>query len=1509
MDTNTYNNDIDSISQIDRVEFTVLGNAEISKISALGEDSNGIEIVELYDNSEPKRGGLIDSRMGTNSHDFLCATCGLNMDCPGHSAHINLAEYVFHIGYLQTVQKILSCVCFTCSKLLIHKNENDIKDIVRTKTPKERLNHIKNATKNVQYCQKTNYGCGTQKPKIKIDANKKGTIYMTAEMELKGENDGEIGQSGEFIKTKTKIQLNAEMVHEILKNISDDDCRIMGLDPNKSRPEDLIHKVLYVPPVQMRPSTRGDFMGGMGGEDDLTHKLADIVRHNLRIIKNKENQTEMNTKYHADYANLLQYHVATYMENETTLMPKAEQKGRAIKAVASRLKGKSGRIRGNLMGKRGDFTARTVITSDPSIRNNQLRVPVAIAMNLTFPEVVGPDNIEHLKSLVKRGRDQYPGANYVFELSKHVPGKRIKQIDLRYRKEGTELHYGDIVERHLLTNDVVLLNRQPTLHKQSMMAFRIKVVNDPNLMTFGMSVDVTDSFNADFDGDEMNIFVSQTIQTQVELEEIACVEKQIISPSTSKTANGTKQDGLVGGYNLSSPTLKVDWRTAMNLITYTTLEDFSVIKKGKDISGIKMYSVIIPPNISVSSEGLVIKNGKIIEGRITADALGAKKANTIVQTIWEEYGADLTENFIDNNRWLANNFNLWHGFSVGYGDIEIDPKIVKAIDNMFETKMREIEHLVTETENNPELMRKDLLEQKMYSMLKIINEEGQKLVANNLSETNAFRIMHLSGSKGSASNVGQMMGCMGLQAFEGKLMPKKYNKRTLPYYHQNDDTAESRGLVRPSFYDGLEWPHFIYQMVNGRSGLIDSAVKTAETGYMQRKLVKSFEDIMVCHDGTVRNANKNIIQYVYGDAGSDPVSQFRYNLKILDMNNDELEKNHKFTDKELKNVSNFNSDDNDRLFNSIKLLRDKIRICVRNAKADFISKINTFVIPVNINRLIEICENHDNNNNKSKLDPKYIIDKINEILTNEKTPLVYMTNDERKNKNSLKYKDDLINKTVFKTALLDAFSPKKILLQYNLDKEKFNEIMDLISYQFEKNMVEPGEMVGVIAATSTGEPLTQMTLKSFHQAGVARKSLNNMGVPRMKEIFSVSKNPRAPEMRIYLKENIRDKKEAVHKISSNLKYISFGEIRERITTYYDPNANFNSGITKKDGILPIQIANKGSKTGCQTDINNLPWLLRIEINREQMAEKEIKLLDIVSQFCIWWDSRIIDASNIKKDEKKVMNKITQLTALNNSDNSKEQIIHIRFNCKDNDKDKFDLNTIADFITYVLDRFKLKGINGIAEINAVPEEKINIYDKNTGELLKDKTEYVIYTSGVNLLDIRYLEGIDLNKTLANDIAEIYNTFGIEIARSVLMNEIAGAYKDAGGEVNFQHIEIIVDQMCMTGAITSIDRYGLNKSDADPFARASFEKPVEQLWNSAVFGEVDKMNSVSSRIMAGNCIRGGTGYSELLFDNEMLEKSEYIESEYDKKFNVIKAENVSADILQNKNISDENIFMPM
>lgn len=476
----------DTYSQIKSVEFSAWSNQSIKNSSVLGKGP-GIEIPDLYDKAEPKKGGLIDPRLGPCSHDIYCATCGLDMTyCNGHFGHIDLAEIVFHIGYLPYVHKILSCICIRCAKLLINKkNEEDIKEILKIKSGKDRMSYLRAVSKNITYCQYANYGCGVPIPKIKIEVKKSSSaINVIAEIDTEGKDEAEG-------KKKQRQVLPPEAIYDILKNISDEDCKILGIDPTRTRPEDLVHKVFPVPPVQVRPSARGDFSGGSSMEDDLTHKLADIVKANMRIIKNKENQGENNVKYNADHAHLLQYHVGTYIENDSMTLLKSEQKGKPFKSLASRLKGKPGRVRGNLMGKRGDFTGRTVITSDPTISTNQLGVPVKMAMNLTFPEVVTPYNYDYLTKLVNNGRDVYPGANFVFPANQAVPGKRMRPIDLRYKKEGIELKYGDVVERHLVDNDIVLLNRQPTLHKQSMMGHRIKVINNPELLTYRLSVAIT----------------------------------------------------------------------------------------------------------------------------------------------------------------------------------------------------------------------------------------------------------------------------------------------------------------------------------------------------------------------------------------------------------------------------------------------------------------------------------------------------------------------------------------------------------------------------------------------------------------------------------------------------------------------------------------------------------------------------------------------------------------------------------------------------------------------------------------------------------------------------------------------------------------------------------------------------------------------------------------------------------------------------------------------------------
>jgi DNA-directed RNA polymerase II subunit RPB1 len=348
MDTPAYSYD-NSIKQIDRIDFDILPNHEIKERSALGRDTAGIEVPDLHVDGEPKKGGLIDLRLGTTDNDNDCMTCQFNATyCPGHSGHMDLAEPVYNIGYLDHIKKILDCICLKCSKLLLYKNEDEIEEILKTKVGKARLAEVKNYTKNVTYCQRPGYGCGTQVSKIKVEIKKTtGIINIIAETDLENIKDETVQLEG---KKKLRQILTPQIVYEKLRDISDNDCRILGMDPKRSRPEDMVQLIFPIPPVQMRPSTKGDFMGGSTMEDDLTHKLADIIKANHRINKQKESLNENNAKYSKDHAHLLQYQVGSYIDNQMINPPKSDQKGKPFKALAPRIKSKEGRIRGNLMG-------------------------------------------------------------------------------------------------------------------------------------------------------------------------------------------------------------------------------------------------------------------------------------------------------------------------------------------------------------------------------------------------------------------------------------------------------------------------------------------------------------------------------------------------------------------------------------------------------------------------------------------------------------------------------------------------------------------------------------------------------------------------------------------------------------------------------------------------------------------------------------------------------------------------------------------------------------------------------------------------------------------------------------------------------------------------------------------------------------------------------------------------------------------------------------------------------
>jgi DNA-directed RNA polymerase beta' subunit len=560
---------------------------------------------------------------------------------------------------------------------------------------------------------------------------------------------------------------------------------------------------------------------------------------------------------------------------------------------------------------------------------------------------------------------------------------------------------------------------------------------------------------------EMNIFIPQSIQTVIELEEIADVQKQMIVAKSSRTVIGIIQDGLIGAYNITHDSMKINWQVVMNILANTSFKDYHLIKKNKEYTGKEVYSFIIPPNINIDRHDITIKNSEIIKGRLTKAILGEGGKNNLIQSILDEHGSGAAKDFIDNTLKMLNSFNLYNGFTVGIGDLYVPPSVNKDIQTMFAKVDIALEHKITHAENNPDYMNVNMFESQIFSDLNIIRDNASKIIMENFGEFNKFKIMAISGSKGNATNIGQMAACAGLQTIGGILIKKRYNNRTLAYFHQYDDRPLSRGLIKNSFLLGESFSEFVFQMTAGREGIIDQVVRTSDTGYVQRKLIKMLEDVMVKYDGTVRSASNSLIQLVYGDSGADTTRQYEYKIKLLDMGNTELD--HKF-----------NSSEN--FFNKIKNLRDNVRKRLMTATLDTKTFNTSFMFPVNLLRIVSNTKETKIGN--TPLTQEYVLEVLENLLYNENTPIIYIRKDQQKNTKSFKVRDDFSLKYLFELALYDALAPKILIDEYGLTKEMFDSIINKIKMAFNKNIVEPGEMIGIIAAQSMAEPLTQLNLNS-----------------------------------------------------------------------------------------------------------------------------------------------------------------------------------------------------------------------------------------------------------------------------------------------------------------------------------------------------------------------------------------------------------------------------------------------
>jgi DNA-directed RNA polymerase II subunit RPB1 len=1431
-------------SSIIGIQFSILSPDEIRKGSVAEITSR-----DTYINNKPVIGGLFDPRMGVLEPGLICPTDGYDyMKTPGYFGHIELARPVYYIQYLNTVIKILRCICFKCSKLLISKEKYE--NILKNYSHEARWNALFQLCSKIKRCgDDSEDGCGCKQPcKIK----KEGLASLFAEWDnLPGSSD-----DPETKDEKLNIKLHPEMVIKMFRRISNEDVSFMGFSPVFSRPDWMVCQVLAVPPPSVRPSVKHDAQ--QRSEDDISHILVNIIKAN----KTLQEKIQINAASNIidDWTTLLQYYVATMVDNKIPgVASVAQRSGRPLKSIKERLNGKTGRVRGNLMGKRVDYSARSVITPDPKLSIEELGVPMKIAKNLTKPEKVNERNKQFLLKLLQNGPDVYPGA-------KILEKKNGENISLRYvDRNSLHLEVGDTLHRHLMNGDGVLFNRQPTLHRMSMMCHIARIM--PKADTFRLNVAVTKPYNADFDGDEMNLHAPQSIEAEIELKTLAAVPYQFISPANNKPIIGVFQDSLLGIYRFTRPTkdIYLSKRDIMNLLMPIKNIDISLIKSSNNTFDI--LSQIIPPlslkyktkgyededDYATSNAVLEIVNGTIKRGQIEKAVLGGG-GKGLIQRICNDFNYTTAKEFIDDLQNIVNEYMKTSGYSVGISDLIANDITNEAINETITNKKQEVQTLIDETrlgifDNKTGKTNEEEFEIKVNDILNEAANITGKIGRKSLSKDNRFVAMAVCGSKGSDLNISQMISCLGQQNVDGKRIPYGFDNRTLPHFSKFDDSPNARGFVENSFISGLTPQELFFHAMGGRTGLIDTAVKTSTTGYVQRRLIKGLEDLMVAYDMTVRNNKGKIVQFIYGDDGFDTIKIENQKFKIASMSTEEIYAHFQMPSDNLKDKI-FTTAYTKPTLKRIKKQENELNTRCKSIIDEFIA-----IQPIIIKNVFKGKENNDI---QSPVAFSYIINNVqnqHHIQSNSMvdiTPLeaFQLIDTTIKSMESNYY---LKPNMLFKYLYYYHLSPCELLMIKRFNRKSLIHLLSQIEFYYKKSIVSPGEMVGMIAAQSIGEPTTQMTLNTFHFAGVASKSTATRGVPRVEEILSISDNIKKPSVTIFLNEQDCEDRERAMVISNTIEDTKLRDVVNSIEICFDPNDN-STTIDNDNDFLKIfnefESAIKEATGEENNDKEKSKWILRIIIDKESMLEKNITMDDI--NFAI---------KNSYKDE---------LTCIFSDFNSDELVIRIRINKLLQKKKSMQPSTLdqSDEIYYLqnfqeqlMDNIILRGIKNIKKV---------ILRKNPGVLTfhegkyQPKDNWVLDTIGTNLTDILGLTYIDNTKTYSNSIPEIYQVLGIEAARQSIYREFIEVLEDSGTYINEHHLGILCDRMTYNYKMISIFRHGINNDNIGPLAKASFEETPEMFIKAAKHAELDVMRGVSANVMCGQKGFYGTNICDLYLD---------------------------------------------
>ena len=1364
-----------------------------------------------------------------------CKTCGEQYDgCSGHFGHIRLALPLFHYGYFKLTIAILQMICKDCSHILLPEDarRSSLKDLRNRNIDNMRRNQI---CKSVQErCKKTGicFSCGAINGTVKKSGAHPLKIvhekYRKFAKLKEGKDPPHSMKLFEESFNTAKLQhseidkhikkavddMSPVRVLRLFQRINEADYELLGMLPRDGRPEMFIWQFIPVPPVCVRPSVAQE---SASTEDDLTQKLSDMVQMNSLIQDGLRKGAA--TSQIMEQWDFLQLQAAMYINGALPGL-QAHNAGKQIRGFCQRLKGKQGRFRGNLSGKRVDFSGRTVISPDPNLAINEVAVPILVAKTMTYPEKVNRYNIEDLRQRVINGANKYPGAVNIIK----PWGKLWLKIADR-EALAKNLKIGEIVERHLKDGDIVLFNRQPSLHKLSILSHFVKV--RPH-RTFRLNECVCNPYNADFDGDEMNLHVPQTEEARTEALELMGVKHNLATPKNGEPIIAAIQDFITASYLLGNKDNFFDRKTFTNLCMYMEdgkmnldLPPPAIWKPEMLWTGKQVFNILMRPNkkdkVMVNLEGacrefrptkgrpndldendcwLVIQNSEVMCGLMDKAIVGAGKKDCIFYVILRDFGPDAAIAAMGRLAKLSARWLTDRGFSIGVSDVYPGGELQRRKDELIEAAYAEVDELIARSRaglltRSAGCDDETTLENKISGLLSEVRQAAGKACVAELSKRNAPLIMAASGSKGSHINVSQMVAAVGQQIIGGKRVENGFQDRALPHFQKNAINPPSKGFVRNSFFSGLTPSEFIFHAMSGREGLVDTAVKTAETGYMSRRLIKSLEDLSSQYDNTVRNSSSAIIQFLYGEDLLDPVDMegrakpvnfertFMHSQAITWNNVDEALLPAEITKmcKEKLDIERKKYKRQSELGKPLGFtLQDDSEVDQKESAREFLSSIEEFLAK-KVRASTIWRENHA----------------LSSSIKDVSEP---PSKRSRKNK----------SKGVASGSNID-FAEQAWNRVHKISRKALDTFLQTCLRKYQSAMVEPGHAVGAIGAQSIGEPGTQMTLKTFHFAGVAGMSITE-GVPRIKEIINASKEISTPIItcELEVEEGVEEEVQA--------RYVK-GRIEK--TYLRDILAETDRTVSTKSAVVMFDI-NTSTVRKLQLEISEDGLKKAISTNKKlKIKPQEIS---ITRKGDIW--RLAIEAEAL-------------------IGNSKSKQVR-----KDTDAD-------------ILQRMERLS-------RGVPDTIVTGYPGAQRAVIatddRDETKHRILVEGYGLRACMNTKGVDGKTARTNSVIETKEVLGIEAARKTIIEEISQVMRTM--DIDPRHMQLLADVMTYKGDVLGITRFGLAKMRDSVLQLASFEKTPDHLFDAASHMKSDKIQGVSECIIMGQEVNIGTGLPQVIRD---------------------------------------------